>query len=200
MIAPNNDVAKRARGVKALILDVDGVLTDATLIYGPRGEALKRFSVRDGFAIKLIQSLGIPVGILSGRLAPPLKARLADLSIASEFTIQGSRNKGHDIELLAERLKVSMKALCFVGDDLPDLPAVMRVGFAACPADAVPEVRDRCHLVTKANGGQGAVREVIEELLKARGQWASIVSGWETATFHKTFYKETGKGTSHAKH
>jgi 3-deoxy-D-manno-octulosonate 8-phosphate phosphatase (KDO 8-P phosphatase) len=167
-----------AARIRLVVLDVDGVLTDASLLYGPRGESIKRFSARDGFAVKLLQSQGISVGILSGRMAPPLQARLRDLGIAPKLVIQGSRDKGRDIERLARRNGCTVAETTYMGDDLPDLPALARVGFAACPADAAPEVRARCQLVTSTTGGCGAVRELIETILRSRGSWDAIVDTW----------------------
>ena len=199
MTAPHGLETERAKQVRMIVLDVDGVLTDASLYYGAEGEALKRFSARDGFAIKLAQSQGIHVAILSGRLAPPLQARLKDLGICDQRVIQGSRDKGRDIELLAEREGVPLEHIAFMGDDLPDLPALARVGVSACPADAAPEVRERCRLVTGAAGGQGAVRELIETLLKARGEWDEIVAKWAGGTppgsFYDSFERDHGADT-----
>lgn len=179
MALPRQQVLARARAIQALVLDVDGVLTDARLYYGPRGEALKAFSARDGFAIKLAQSEGIVVAILSGRLAPPLKARLADLGIGHPLVIEGSRNKRRDLATLARRLKLGLGEVAYVGDDLPDLPALADAGLAVCPADASDEVRSRCHYICQAAGGRGAVREVVKLLLMARGRWDALVADWE---------------------
>jgi len=173
-----SDLTARAQRVRAVVLDVDGVLTDAGLYYGRGGETLKRFSARDGFAIVTAQAEGIAVAILSGRLAPPLHARLTDLRIKPELAIQGSRDKAADIGHLAEVLGLDLSEIAFMGDDLPDLPALATVGLAACPADAAPEVRQRCHLVCSAGGGNGAVRELVEVVLRARGRWDSIVEEW----------------------
>lgn len=173
------ELAERARRIRAVIVDVDGVLTDGSLYYGTRGEALKRFSVRDGFGIKLAQSEGLRVGVLSGRVAPPLRARLADLGIAAELVIQGSRSKSRDLDRLLAVLGVDAAEIAFVGDDVPDLPALVRAGLAACPADAAEEVRRRCHLVCRASGGNGAVREVIETILTAKGRWGDLIATWE---------------------
>ena len=178
MALPRRQVLARARAIRALVLDVDGVLTDASLYYGPRGEALKAFSARDGFAIKLAQSEGIFVAVLSGRLSPPLKARLVDLGIGHPLVIEGSRNKRRDLATLARRLKVGLTDVAYVGDDLPDLSALADAGLAACPADAPDEVRSRCHFVCQAGGGRGAVREVVELLLASRGRWEVLVAEW----------------------
>jgi len=175
-VATAREVQARARRVRAIVLDVDGVLTDAGLYYGARGETLKRYSARDGFAIKLAQAEGLEVAILSGRVSPPLRARLADLGIDARLVVQGSRDKGADLEALCERLGVSCGQAAYMGDDLPDLPALARAGLAACPAGAAVEVRRACHLVCTAMGGGGAVRELVEVLLKAQGRWRAIVA------------------------
>jgi 3-deoxy-D-manno-octulosonate 8-phosphate phosphatase (KDO 8-P phosphatase) len=172
------ELGERARRVRAVVLDVDGVLTDASLYYGARGESLKRFSARDGFAIKLAQVEGITIAILSGRLAPPLRSRLADLGIDSALVIQGSRDKASDLGRLAAAMGLAFEELAFMGDDLPDLPALASAGLAACPADAVPEVKQRCHFIAPAPGGNGAVRALVELVLRARGRWDDIVGAW----------------------
>jgi len=178
----------RARRIKAIVLDVDGVLTDASLFYGPRGEALKAFSARDGFAVRLAVSEGIPVAILSGRLAGPVKPRLADLGIPAELTVQGSRDKRADVTELGRRLGVPLAEIAFMGDDFPDLPALTRVGLAACPADAAAEVRARCHFVASAHGGRGAVRELVQLLLEARGRWSALVEAWSSGDGPDAFF------------
>lgn len=184
----DEELATRARAVRALVLDVDGVLTDATLVYGPRGETLKRFSARDGFAIKTAMSEGLPVAILSGRLAPPVRARVADLDIAPEHVIQGSRDKRCDIATLAGRLRLELAEIAFMGDDLPDLPALTVVGLPACPADAAAEVKKRCLFVSSAAGGRGAVRELVELVLRARGRWDRLVATWAAGGPPAGFY------------
>lgn len=183
----SNDVSKRARRIRAVALDVDGVLTDAGLHYGRHGEALKTFSARDGFGIKAAQLEGLAIAVLSGRAAPPLKARLADLGIPSRLVIQGSLDKGRDITRLATLLDLGLEELAFVGDDIPDLPALAAVGLAVCPADAAPEVRARCHLVTHAAGGRGAVREAIQVILRAQGRWEALVARWSAGDVPERF-------------
>ncbi len=196
----SEELAARARAVRAIVLDVDGVLTDATLVYGPRGEALKRFSARDGFAIKTAMSEGLHLAILSGRLAPPVRARVADLSIPLERVIQGSRDKRGDITALAERLEIELSKIAFMGDDLPDLPALAVVGLAACPADAAAEVKERCHFVSTFPGGRGAVRELIELVLRAQGRWEQIVTTWAASGPPAGFYRSGRKGRSDDRH
>jgi len=185
------DLLVRARKIKALVLDVDGVLTDASLFYSSRGEALKAFSARDGFAIRLAVTEGIPVAILSGRLAGPVKPRLRDLGIPPELTVQGSRDKRADISSLADRLGLSLAEIAFMGDDFPDLPALTRVGLAACPSDAAIEVRERCHFVASSPGGRGAVRELVKVLLGASGRWSKVIEAWADGKAAGTFFART---------
>jgi 3-deoxy-D-manno-octulosonate 8-phosphate phosphatase (KDO 8-P phosphatase) len=182
------EVLARARAVRAIVLDVDGVLTDSSLFYGPRGEYLKAFSSRDGFAIKLAQSEGIPVAILSGRLAPAVKARLADLAIPRTLTVQGSRDKKADIVTLAARLGLDLREVAYMGDDVPDLPALASAGLAACPADASEEARELSHVVCRAPGGYGAVRELVKLILEARGRWSELMKAWAAGTAAGTFF------------
>jgi len=182
------ELLARARAVRAIVLDVDGVLTDSSLFYGPRGEYLKAFSARDGFAIKLAQSEGVPVAILSGRLAAAVKARLADLDIPRRLTVQGSRDKKADIATLASRLGLGLHELAYMGDDIPDLPALASAGLAACPADAAEEARELSHLVCRASGGYGAVRELVKLVLEARGRWAELMKTWTAGTAAGKFF------------
>ncbi|MBP1621151.1 MAG: 3-deoxy-D-manno-octulosonate 8-phosphate phosphatase [Acidobacteria bacterium] len=178
----STEVDRRARAVRAIVLDVDGVLTDARLYYGPRGEALKAFLARDGFAIKLAQREGLVVGLLSGRVAAPVRARCRDLGIPARLVIQGSSEKAGDLKRLARRLGLELAEIAFVGDDLPDLPALVLAGLAACPADATAEVIARCHYVCAAPGGRGAVREVITRVLEAQGRWQRCVEAAVSGT------------------
>ena len=178
MATPTKAILERARRVRAIVLDVDGVLTDAGLYFSARGETLKRFSARDGFAIKLAQGEGIPVAILSGRVSAPLRSRLAALDIDERLVIQGSSEKGAGLRELCERMGIGSDAVAFMGDDLPDLPALAAAGLSACPSDAVPDVRQRCHVVCSAAGGGGAVRELVEVVLTARGRWQEIIESW----------------------
>jgi 3-deoxy-D-manno-octulosonate 8-phosphate phosphatase (KDO 8-P phosphatase) len=182
------ELLARARAVRAIVLDVDGVLTDSSLFYGPRGEYLKAFSARDGFAIKLAQSEGIPVAILSGRLAAAVKTRLADLGIPRTLIFQGSRDKKADIATLARRLGLGLNEVAYMGDDIPDLPALRVAGLAACPADGSEEARKLSHLVCRASGGFGAVRELVKLVLEARGRWPELMESWTAGTAAAKFF------------
>jgi len=160
---------ERARRVELLVLDVDGVLTDGGLYYGPEGEALKRFDVRDGHGIVLCRGMGIPAAILSARTSPAVEARARELRIP--FVLQGERDKAAGLDRLLERCGLPAEALAYIGDDVNDLPVLARVGFGAAPADARPEVRERVHYVCQSPGGRGAVRELCELILRAKGLW-----------------------------
>ena len=178
MALPQPELLQRARSIEALVLDVDGVLTDASLVYGRRGEEYKAFSARDGFAVKLAQSEGVRVAILTGRVSAAVTARLADLGVPPLLAVHGSRDKRADLAELAGRLGTPLAQIGFMGDDVPDLPALATAGLAACPADAAPDVARRCHFVAASPGGHGAVRDLVQLVLEARGRWVEIVESW----------------------
>lgn len=169
---------RRVEPIRLFVTDVDGVLTDGSLVYTEAGESCKRFCVRDGLALHLLRRAGIAVGIISGRRSAAVAVRCRELGIEDEMIIQGSRDKAGDLELLEKLVGVDDDAVAAMGDDLPDLPLLQRVGFAACPADAVVEVAAACHLICGAAGGAGAVREVAELILKAQGRWQELVAPW----------------------
>ncbi|HEY3447797.1 MAG TPA: HAD hydrolase family protein [Myxococcales bacterium] len=168
------DLEARAREVELLVLDVDGVLTDGGLYYGAEGEQLKRFDVKDGHGLVLAHLVGLRVAILTGRRSAIVEKRAAELWIAP--VLQGHRDKRTGLAELLAQASVRAERAAYVGDDLNDLPAMSEVRLAACPADAVSEVRERCHFVAQAAGGRGAVREVLEMILKAQGKWAEAVA------------------------
>jgi len=171
-------VRERLAPIRLLVLDVDGVLTDGTLAYGATGEVVKQFNVRDGLGLRLLMNAGIEVAVVSGRRSEAVATRCRDLGITDEFIIQGSPDKAAHLDQLRAALDLTDDQVAAMGDDLPDLPILARVGFAACPADAAPEVAVVCHLVCGAPGGRGAVRELAELLLKAQGKWQEQLGRW----------------------
>lgn len=176
-----SDVRKRLKPIRLLVLDVDGVLTDGSLLFGAEGCIGKSFSVRDGLGIRLLEECGITVGVISGRSDPAVSARLEELGVDSSVIVLGSRNKLEDLgrlQVAAGGVDDSQTAV--IGDDLPDLPMLLKVGFSACPADAAPDVAAVCDLVCGSCGGRGAVREVAEMILKGQGQWSGLVQRWMT--------------------
>lgn len=155
------------RAIRLLVLDVDGVLTDGRLYFGPRGEALKVFHVHDGHGLVLLRRAGIEVAVISGRRSPMVSARCRELGV--RHVHQGVRDKLAVFERLCERLKLAVSACACVGDDLPDLPLMQRVALSFAVADAHRDVRRAASLVTRLPGGGGAVREVCDHLLRRCG-------------------------------
>ena len=143
--------------------------TDGTLLYGPGGEVLQRFSVYDGYAIECLRWQGVDVAILTGRTSPAVAQRARTLSIGR--VVQGARDKGVAVGALARDAAVDLSHVCFVGDDVFDLPAMRLVGWSAAPANARPEVKAEATYVCELEGGRGAVREVAELILRARDAW-----------------------------
>jgi 3-deoxy-D-manno-octulosonate 8-phosphate phosphatase (KDO 8-P phosphatase) len=159
----------RAREIRLLLLDVDGVLTDGRLVYGPRGEEQKVFHVRDGFAIVAAQAAGLIVGVISGRESPAVATRLAELGVQEIH--QRVPDKAALLPELCRRHAVGPDRVAFMGDDVPDLPLLKAVGLALAPGDAAVEVRRAAAWTSLRPGGAGAVRDAVEWLLRARGAW-----------------------------
>jgi 3-deoxy-D-manno-octulosonate 8-phosphate phosphatase (KDO 8-P phosphatase) len=170
------EVLTRARGIRLLILDIDGVLTDGSLYYDAKGETLKVFHVRDGHGIKMAQRGGIEVALVSGRRSDAAFHRARELEINRFY--ERVRDKVAILEELLAALNLTPSAAAAVGDELVDLPLFHRVGLAVAVADAVPEVRAAAHWVTSLPGGKGAVREVTDLLLQAQDQWEELVRPW----------------------
>lgn len=168
------ELARRAAAIEWLVLDVDGVLTDGRLVYGPEGEALKVFHVRDGLALRMARRTGLKVGILSGRSSPPIAFRARELGV--DELILGRSDKGVAFAEFLARQGTDPERVAYAGDDLPDLPVLRRAGLGFAPADAAAEVRAVAHVVLDAEGGRAAVRELIERLLRARGAWEAAVA------------------------
>ena len=164
------------QGVRLLVLDVDGVLTDGGVFYGPGEVEIKRFHTRDGLAVKAAPSAGLRVAILTARSSEAVARRAAELGV--DLVCQGSPDKKRDFRRLLTAAGVQAADCAFMGDDLPDLAAMGQAGYRIAPADAAAEVRAVADLVTEARGGHGAVREAIETLLKARGTWGRVVAGF----------------------
>ncbi|OGR04352.1 MAG: hypothetical protein A2520_00045 [Deltaproteobacteria bacterium RIFOXYD12_FULL_53_23] len=157
-----------AKEIRLLLLDVDGVLTDGSVVYAQSGSELKSFNTKDGFGIRLLQEAGVEVGLITARSSEAVQRRAQDLKLAHVY--QGVRNK-IDIfaRILAEQQLVA-KEVAYMGDDWLDLPLLSRVGLAVTVADAVAEVKAVVHYVTRREGGRGAVREVCDLIIEARGQ------------------------------
>jgi len=166
--------AERFARIRLLLLDVDGVLTDGRIVYTDVGQEIKSFHVRDGSGLKYWQRGGGRVAILSGRSSPAVVRRAAELAI--DPVVQGADEKLPALGRILTETGLRPEQVCAVGDDLPDLPVLTRCGLAAAVADAAPEVRAVAHFVTTAPGGRGAVREVVEWLMRAQGTWDPVVA------------------------
>ena len=167
MPAAAPDAPDRARRVRLMLFDVDGVLTDGRLWYGASGETLKVFGALDGHGIRMLARTGVTVGVLSGRESPAVAQRAAELGIG--HVLQGAADKRAAAGALAARLGVAVAATGFMGDELLDLPLLRRCGFACAPRSAHPLVLGYAHYVPDAPAGAGAAREVCEYLMRAQG-------------------------------
>jgi 3-deoxy-D-manno-octulosonate 8-phosphate phosphatase (KDO 8-P phosphatase) len=167
------EVERRAARVKLLLLDCDGVLTDASITPAPGGDELKSFNTRDGHGLVLLHRAGLRSGIISGRSSRLVELRAADLGIA--FVRQGALDKISAFESLLGEASIEPSAVAYVGDDVVDIPLMRRSGLAVAVADATPDTRDAAHHVTRLAGGRGAVREVCELILKAQGRWDELM-------------------------
>jgi 3-deoxy-D-manno-octulosonate 8-phosphate phosphatase (KDO 8-P phosphatase) len=166
----------KASGIRVLLLDVDGVLTDGGLYFGAEGELFKRFNTLDGHGLKMLQRAGITPAVVTGRGSAALRSRLAALGIVhARYDIDDKAPAAE--EILAE-LGLGWGQAAVMGDDWPDLPMMLRAALACAPANAHAEVRSRADIVTRLGGGAGAVREVCELLLTARGQYPALLAAY----------------------
>ncbi len=173
-------VRRRARKIKLLLLDVDGVMTDGRIYYVPRPEGgmfeTKTFHSRDGIGIRYARDAGIKVGIISGRGSDTVRYRAAELKM--DFIEENTLKKIPPYERILKAAGVKDDEVCFVGDDLVDLPILKRVGLAVCVQNGHPFLRRHVHYLTKAAGGLGAVRETVEIILDSQGKWKPVVDGY----------------------
>ncbi len=174
----DQDVLDRARRIRLLILDIDGVMTDGRIIYSIYGDELKFFDVQDGFGITLMNRVGIKSVIITAKKSRIVKMRARDMKVARAY--QGYMDKLKPFNHALRKFKVVPEEVCFIGDDLIDLPVLKRVGFAVAVSNAVEDVRQHAHYVTVNKGGRGAVREICDLILKAQDKW-----GLATAKYFK---------------
>jgi 3-deoxy-D-manno-octulosonate 8-phosphate phosphatase (KDO 8-P phosphatase) len=174
----------RLETIRALVFDVDGVLTDGGLWWGPNGEEWKRFCFADIMGVSLARRLGLMLALVSGEDSPLVDRLAAKLHI--EYVVKGCRDKASAVRNFAEKTGIAHAYICYMGDDVNDLPAMQIAGYAAAPANAAKEVLNRAAFVAKSAGGNGAVRELVDAILAARG-----LTG--LATFTKEFPKDPQK-------
>ena len=163
------DLQARARRIRLLALDVDGVLTDGRIHYDSAGHETKSFSILDGLGLKLVRRAGIRVAVITARRSPMVDRRVQELGI--DLCLQGREDKLEALRELLVAEGIALDEVAYMGDDLPDLRAILAVGLGMCPANASSEVAARASWRSLARGGDGAVREACEMLLRARGQW-----------------------------
>ena len=168
-----SDALARARRVRLVIFDVDGVLTDGRLWYGPGGEELKAFHAFDGHGVKLLRMARLETAIISGRDSPAVAERSKELGI--EHVMQGVENKRTAFERMLRRLGTRRAATAYMGDDFADLPVLTRCGFACVPHEAPEDVRRYAHYIASADAGHGAAREVCEFILEAQGKLGGVL-------------------------
>ena len=172
------EIQRRAARVKLLLMDCDGVLTDGRIWILENGEDQKAFHTRDGLGIDLLHRAGLKSGIISGRLSSALERRAQSLGVS--YLWQGRDDKRRAFADTLAQAQVTGEEVAFVGDDLTDLPLMVQAGFAVAVADAVAEVKAHAHYVTTLKGGKGAVREVVELILKAQDRWDDLVKSYLT--------------------
>lgn len=170
----HEEAVARAARVRLMIFDVDGILTDGSLHYGPQGEVIKTFNVLDGHGIKLLQQSGVAAAIISARQSDIVARRAGDLGIQHVF--QGVHHKRTAFDQLRAHTGIAAAACGFVGDDVIDLPILLQCGFAASVPNGHPEVRARVHYVTAAAGGRGAARELCDFILRAQGNYEAALA------------------------
>jgi 3-deoxy-D-manno-octulosonate 8-phosphate phosphatase (KDO 8-P phosphatase) len=171
-VTPNSIEAK-ARGIRLVLFDVDGVLTNGKILLHADGSESKQFDIKDGTGIVLAQRAGLTVGFLSARMSAPTARRAAQLGVT--LLHQGVANKLDTYEQIVDQLLVEDDHVAYMGDDIVDLPVLAKAGLAAAPADATADVKSRVHWASRARGGHGAARELIEVILRAQGKWDRIV-------------------------
>jgi len=166
-------LAQRCAAIRLLLTDVDGVLTDGGVILDNQGVESKCFNIRDGLAIRLWQLAGGQAGLVTGRSSQVVKLRAAELDM--DVVRQGVKDKLPEVQAIAESLKLRPDEIAYVGDDLPDVPTIRYCGLGIAVGDAPEEVREAADYVTSVPGGGGAVREVVELILKNTGRWENVI-------------------------
>ncbi len=167
---------KRLQRIRLILLDVDGVLTNGSVVLGSGAYELKIFNIQDGLGIRLAQAAGIEVGIITGRSSEAVERRAAELGVSILF--QGEKNKLKACRQILTDLDLSIGQVCFIGDDLPDLQLIRNAGLGVTVANGCEDVKTYADYITERTGGHGAVREVIELILKSQGRWDELVQNY----------------------
>ena len=162
--------------IQWIVLDVDGVLSDGSLVYTSTGEELKSFSVKDGLGLTAARKSGIKLAIITARVSPMVERRAKELHFDALF--MGHANKTEALRSLCAEHQIDLKTIAYMGDDLNDLGALQLVGLPMAPNNAVPEIKQLAKFISTVNGGQGAVREAVEYILKNQGLWETVVADY----------------------
>lgn len=168
-------------GIRCLVLDVDGVLTKGEITYTSSGEELKTFHAKDGMGLAIAHAMGLQTAIITGRTSSIVERRAKELKIS--HVQMGSHNKSAGLQVVLDILQVEPQEVAYMGDDLNDLGVMSRVGLAMTPQDGVPEIKDIAHYICQANGGEGAVREAVEYILKREGLWEEAVRKYREESY-----------------
>jgi 3-deoxy-D-manno-octulosonate 8-phosphate phosphatase (KDO 8-P phosphatase) len=169
-----SEIQRRAQRIRLLLMDCDGVLTDGRIVLLPEAEDIKFFHSHDGQGLKLAAQAGLRTGVITTRASRVLERRVKEMKVHHLY--QNAENKLEAYEAILKQEGLSDEEVAFIGDDLPDLPVMLRVGLAMAVSNAVPEVLAHAHWVTKREGGRGGVRETVEFILKAQGKWDDVVT------------------------
>ncbi len=172
------DIERRCQTIELILSDVDGVLTDGRIVLDNAGMETKQFHIRDGMGIRLWQKAGCRFGVVTARSSHIVNLRAAELGV--EIVRQGVESKLIAVREIAAALGLGLEQVCYLGDDLPDLPAVSAVGLGVAVADACAELRRAAHFVTRSPGGAGAVRETVEWILQSQQRWDAVVQSYLT--------------------
>lgn len=173
MIYKVSDAEKMLRNVKLLLLDVDGVMTDGSIVYTGSGEEIKSFCVKDGLGLRMLMETGINIGIVTGRSSDALYHRCKNLHI--QLIFDGISDKAAVLEKITEKTGIKEENIAYIGDDLPDIPIMKKVGIPIAVRGAHENVIEAAVIVTSLDGGAGAIREVCEAVIKAQGNWQAVV-------------------------
>lgn len=171
---PSNE--QRAAAIEVVVFDVDGVLTRGEIMYAGSDAEIKVFDVQDGQGFTLARQAGLRLGMITGRTSQAVQRRAKELKV--DMLMEGQLDKGAALRELMSKLRVKPSQVCYVGDDLPDIAALMQAGLAVAVHNAVAEVKAVAHVATDLRGGEGAAREVIEFILKAKGLWTSLIKSY----------------------
>lgn len=177
MFELKEDLKEKAKKIKLLLLDVDGVLTDGRIIYDSRGHDMKFFDVHDGLGVYLLKKAGIPTILITAKGSRAIRPRARDMGVEAVF--ENILPKSAILDKILKKYKVNIDEVCFVGDDLVDLCLMKRVGFPVAVFNACPEIKQQAGYITLREGGRGAVREVAELILKAQGKWFEALKSYD---------------------